>query len=80
MKNKNFFEDLTTILGGKLASCVNMKSEFDKMLKGKIENYLKNLDLPSCEDFEVLKSMVTKISVENQELRQEIEKLKKNSK
>lgn len=76
MSKQNFFEDISSLIENKVANCLNMKSELDKHLKSKIEAYLKELDLVTSEEFEVLKEMNAKIIEENQELKKEFAELK----
>jgi BMFP domain-containing protein YqiC len=78
MQSENkFFSDLAKLGQSAAGSIHGVKSEVESQFKSRIESFLKDMDLVTREEYEVVKEMAIKAREENIELFNRLEMLEK---
>ena len=78
MQSDNKILDDLARLGQSVAGTVHgVKSEVEEQVKSRLESVLKDMDLVSREEYEVVREMAVAAREENAELAEKIEKLQK---
>lgn len=75
--NNKFMDDMAKLATGALGAAHSVKGEFEGMFQAWLDKQLAGMDLVSREEFETVRDMAEKARAENEDLRAEIELLKK---
>jgi BMFP domain-containing protein YqiC len=75
--SNKFFDDLSKLATGAVGAAHSVKGEMEQTFRAWLDRQLAGLDLVSREEFEVVRDMAEKARRENEDLRAEIELLKK---
>jgi BMFP domain-containing protein YqiC len=73
--NNKLFDEVAKVFGNMLGAVGNAKNELEAGLRSKVQNYLQDMDLVSREEFEVLKHMIAKSRLEQEELHRRVNEL-----
>ncbi len=78
MQTQNkFMDDLAKLATGAVGAAHSVKGEMEGAFQSWLDRQLAGMDLVSREEFEIVRDMAEKARVENEDLRAEIEILKK---
>lgn len=80
MKQTPFFDDLSKMASGAAGAMMDMRREVEQMVGAQLKQVTAKMDLVSREEFEVVKAMAKKARLENEALKERLEKLEKPSK
>lgn len=72
-----FMDDMAKLATGAVGAAHSVKGEFESMFSAWLDKQLAGMDLVSREEFETVRQMAEKARMENEDLRAEIELLKK---
>ncbi len=75
--SNKFFDDLAKLATGAAGAAQSVKTEMEDHFRAWLDRQLAGLDLVSREEFETVRDMAEKARMENEDLRAEIEALKK---
>ena len=78
--SNKFFDDVSKLASGAAGALHNVKGEMEGQFQAWLDRQLSQMDLVTREEFEVTRAMAEKARIENEELRAEIEILKKKYK
>jgi BMFP domain-containing protein YqiC len=76
-KDNKIFEDLAKMTSGAVGTFMDMKREIDGMVGSQAEKLLQKMNLATKEECESLREMVVKLRLEQEELKKQVEQLKK---
>ncbi len=76
-KDNKIFEDLAKMTSGAVGSFMDMRREIEGMVSSKLEKLLQKMNLATKEECESLREMVVKLRLEQEELKKQVEALKK---
>jgi BMFP domain-containing protein YqiC len=71
-KNNKILDDVAKLFGNGLASIGNFKNEIDSIIKNKMENYLSKMNLVTRKEYDILHEMVSKMRMEQEELKKQL--------
>lgn len=72
-----FMDDMAKLATGAVGAAHSVKGEMEGVFRAWLDKQLAGLDLVTREEFEIVREMAEKARLENEELRAEIEALKK---
>jgi BMFP domain-containing protein YqiC len=75
-KNNKILDDVAKLFGDGLASIGNLKNEIDSIIKHKMENYLSKMNLVTRKEYDILHEMVSKLRIEQEELKKQLKQKK----
>lgn len=75
--SNKFFDDMAKLATGAVGAAHSVKGEMEDHFRAWLDRQLAGLDLVSREEFDVVRDMAEKARIENEDLRAEIELLKK---
>ncbi len=70
-------DDLSKLANGLVSTLDSVRKECDAMVRARIERLASEFDLVPREEFEVLREMLLKMKVENEDLKKRIKALEK---
>ena len=73
--NSKFFDDIAKVTTSVVSAAEGVLGEAKEMAKNQGEKWVNEMELVKREDFDVLKEMVSKLTLENAELIKRIEAL-----
>ena len=73
--NNNSSGDLSKILGSAITSVSGVIGDVKNQINEKIENYLTKMDLVKREEFDLLKSMLAEIRIEQEIIKKKLQDL-----
>lgn len=76
-KDNKIFEDLAKMTSGAVGSFMDMKREIEGMVSAQLEKLLQKMNLATKEECDSLREMVAKLRLEQEELKKQVEALKK---
>jgi len=76
--DNKFMDDMAKLATGAVGAAHSVKGEFESMYQAWLDKQLAGMDLVSREEFDVVREMAEKARSENEDMRAEIEMLKKN--
>lgn len=71
------FDDIAKVGASMLGLAAGVRKELKNSLKAKAENVARDMDLVTREEFEVVRAMAQKAREENEQLKDELNRLKK---
>jgi hypothetical protein len=74
-ESNKFLDDVARMFGNALGVVGSAKTEFEAAFRHKLEVYLSSMDLVKREEFDVLKDMLTESRIEQETLKQRLDKL-----
>ncbi len=81
MQTQNkFMDDLAKLATGAVGAAHSVKGEMETTFRAWLDRQLAGMDLVSREEFEIVRDMAEKARTENEELRAELDALKKKTK
>ena len=75
--SNKFMDDMAKLATGAVGAAHSVKGEFEGMYRAWLDKQLAGMDLVSRDEFDVVREMVEKARSENEDMRAEIEMLKK---
>jgi len=75
--NNKFFDDMSKLATGAVGAAHSIKGEMEGAFRAWFDRQISEMDLVSREEFEIVRDMAEKARTENEDLRAEIEVLKK---
>jgi BMFP domain-containing protein YqiC len=66
--NNRFFDDIARLMTDAAGAAQGVRREFETVVKGQIERFLKDMDLAKREEVDVLRDMVVAAREENEQL------------
>jgi len=78
--DNKFFDDLAKLGQSAAGTLHGVKGEAQAMIRARLEDMIKDMDLVSREEFDVLRDMVTEARAQNSQLEQKITALEKTIK
>ena len=81
MVNKSkIFSDLSKIASDAISSFDGIKKELETIVKFRVDKAINKMNLVKRDEFEILKKMVQKLTIDNEKLKNKEKKLKKTKK
>lgn len=77
--SNKFFDDLSKLATGAVGAAHSVKGEMEEHFRAWLDRQLAQMDMVTREEFEVVRDMAEKARMENEDLRAEIELLKKKA-
>ncbi|TNE57986.1 MAG: accessory factor UbiK family protein [Alphaproteobacteria bacterium] len=77
--NNKILDDVARVMTGAAGAVQGVRDEIDGAIQHQLQRLLKDMDLVTREEFEVVKEMAAKAREENDALRAELEALKADS-
>lgn len=74
-KDNKFFEDVAKLASGAAGQFMDMKREIDAMVAIQMEKMMQNMGLATKEECDALREMVSKLRLEQEEIKKRLEKL-----
>ena len=78
--SNRILDDLAKVANGAASTFAGMKSEIENMVRQQLQRLLKDADLVSREEFEVVKAVATKARSEQEKLEARLKKLEAQAK
>ncbi|MFC3051767.1 accessory factor UbiK family protein [Kordiimonas pumila] len=75
--SNKFFDDMAKLATGAVGAAHSVKSEMEEAFRSWLDRQLAGMDLVTREEFETVRAMAEKARMENEDLRAEIELMKK---
>lgn len=78
--SNRFFDDMAKLATGAVGAAHSVKGEMEGAFRAWLDRQLAGMDLVTREEFETVRDMAEKARLENEDLRAEVEVLKKKLK
>ena len=78
MSDKKILDDMARVAGSAVGTMAGIKGEIETFIRQRVESCLGRMNLVSREEFDLVKEMVVKARMEQENLIERIAKLEKN--
>lgn len=77
--NNKVLDDVARVIAGAAGAAQGVRDEIDGAIKHQLQRLLRDMDLVTREEFDVVKDMAAKAREENEVLKEELESLRSGS-